>query len=264
MARRDSGTTPRASDAAAKWALRAASVGLLALVWEVYARSQRSLLIPTFGATAVAVVEMLASPEFWRAMAISNTALVAGFALALTIGIPLGLVIGRSRLLERMVEPLLNALNVTPMSALIPVFIIALGIGTQARVAVVFAFAVVSVALHTRSGGRYTPESLLAMARSFGANRAQTLAHVVLPFALPHLLTGARLGLARAVTGMVIVELLLVAIGLGALILEYRGNFEAARMFAVVLGVVAEAALLSMLLRRAERALLRWRKDVSV
>lgn len=264
MPQRVSGLAPSASVALTKWALRAASVALVAVVWEVYARAQRSLLIPTFGATAVAFVEMLASPEFWRAMAISNTALVVGYALALAVGIPLGLMIGRSRGLERLAEPCLNALNVTPMSALIPVFIIAFGIGTRARVAVVFAFAVVSIALHTRAGGRYTPESLLAMARSFGAGRAQTLAHVVLPAALPHLLTGARLGLARAVTGMVIVELLLVAIGLGALILEYRGNFEAARMFALVLGVVAEAVLLSMLLRRAERALLRWRKDISV
>lgn len=264
MAQRVSGPSPRPSEALTKWALRALSVALFALVWEAYAGSQRSLLIPTFSATALAFVEMLASPEFWRAMAISNTALVAGYALALVAGLPLGLLIGRSPRLEQLTGPWLNALNVTPMSALIPVFIVALGIGTPARVAVVFAFAVVSIVLHTRAGGRYAPASLLAMAQSFGASRSQTLALVVLPAAVPHVLTGARLGLARAVTGMVIVELLLVAIGLGALILEYRGDFEAARMFAVVLGVVAEAVLLSMILRRIERALLKWRRDVSV
>jgi ABC-type nitrate/sulfonate/bicarbonate transport system permease component len=93
------------------------------------------------------------------------------------------------------------------------------------------------------------------MAKVFGATHAQEWSKVLLPGAAPGIMAGVRLGLARAIEGMVVVELLLVAVGIGRLLLDYQGRFDAPHVYAVILVVMAESALLSLAGRRLERRL---------
>lgn len=250
----------RKGGVSALW-LNLGSLAAFALAWELLARQLHSLLLPTFAETAVALVRLMGTARLWRALWISNQAMLLGFAAAAAVGVPLGLLMGRHRAAERYLDPYVNILMATSMSALIPIAIMAVGLGLLSRVIVVFCFAVVVIAVNARAGVRAMDPAWVEMARSFGASGRQLWQRVLLQGALPAILTGLRLGLARAIAGMVSVELLLVALGIGRLILEYQGEFDGGSLFATMLVVVAEALLLSQLFHRAERRLVSWAGD---
>lgn len=247
-----------------KWSIRIGSLAAFATIWEIIGRSLDSLLMPTFSDTMVAVVRLLVTKELWSAVWISNQAMFLGFLLALSLGIPLGILMGRWQQAEKFTDLYLNVLLVTPISALIPLFIIALGLGLESRVMVVFLFAFVIIVVNTRTGLRTNDPSLEEMASSFGATEIQLWRKILLPGALPAMMTGVRLGLGRAITGMIVVELLLVAVGVGRLILRFQGDFEASFVYAVIFVVIAEAVLLMETVKRVERWLLPWESEVVI
>ena len=248
----------RARIGASPWTYRLIVLGIVATVWQLYAIQVHSLLIPTFTATAVGVVELLQDPAVYLAFYLSNQALVLGFALSLLAGIAAGLAAARFQRVEGFIDPYLNILLVTPMAALIPLLIMSLGIGMASRVVLVFVFAVPVIIVNTRAGVRQVEANLLEMAHSYGATERQVWRKILLPGALPAIMTGVRLGLGRAVTGMVVVELLFVAVGIGNLIGLYRGRFESGLLYGVVILVVVEAFALISVLRVIERRLAPW------
>jgi ABC-type nitrate/sulfonate/bicarbonate transport system permease component len=239
-----------------RWKLRGASLLAFAMGWEALARAKHSLLLPTFSATMDALVRLLGRAETWRAFFASNQALVTGFGLAAVIGVPTGLLLGRFASLAQWTDVYLTIALATPTAALIPLLVMAAGLGLTSRSLVVFVFSVAVIIVNTRAGLRQLSPSWLEMARSFGANEKQLWRTVLLPGALPEILAALRLGLGRAVTGMVVVELLLSAVGLGRLIMRYQGDFEAAYVYALILLVLAEAVALSEGIKRLERWLL--------
>ena len=252
------------SQASWKWGLRLGSLAAFAVGWEILGRSMNSLLMPTFSEMVVALVALLGRNELWQALWVSNQAMVIGFLASLIVGIPLGLIMGRWTQAEKFTDLYLNILLVTPISALIPLFIIALGLGLTSRVLVVFVFAFIYMTVNTRAGLRNIDPSLIEMARSFGANERQMWRKILLPAALPAMMTGVRVGLGRAINGMVIVELLLVAVGVGRLILRYQGDFKAELVYAVVFVVLVEAVLLMDLVKRVEKRLVHWISEAVV
>jgi ABC-type nitrate/sulfonate/bicarbonate transport system permease component len=236
-----------------KWGLRALSLCLTAGVWEVLGRVQHNLLFPSFSETLLTLGRMLTQPGLWQALWISNQALVLGFGLALFIGIPLGLALGRWRRVDKTLNPYLNVLLVTPLAALIPLLISLSGLGLASRLVVVFIFALPFIITNTRTGVKQVEPQLIELTRSFGATEPQIWFKVLLPGAWPTILTGLRIGLGRAITGMVLAEFLLSAEGLGRLLLEYQGTFEAASVYAIMLTVVFESLVLLRLVKLAER-----------
>lgn len=228
------------------------------LGWEIYADVRGGLLLPTFSETAVAFVDLMGEPRFWRAMYVSNQALVIGFLVAVGVGVPVGIVLGRFRTLERLSDVWLNILLVTPMAAIIPLLIMSVGFGLLSRVILVTVFSIVMVIVNVRVGVRQVDPALIEMARSFGARERQVWRRVLLPAALPSIMTGIRLGLGRAVTGMVIVELLMVSVGVGGLILEFRGLFKAPQLYATIVAILVEALVLIAVARWAERKATPW------
>ena len=141
------------------------SLVVFACLWEVTARALGSLLMPTFTETMIATVRLLATPELWEALWVSNQAMVLGFALAVLIGIPAGFLMARWHAAEQFINPYLNILLVTPMSALIPIMIMATGLGIVTRVLIVFSFAVVVLVVNTRAGLRTVDPTWIEMAR---------------------------------------------------------------------------------------------------
>ncbi|MGW7078155.1 ABC transporter permease [Streptomyces sp. NPDC054866] len=242
----------------ANWPYRLVTFALFAAGWELYARERGGLLLPGFAETVRATAGLLADAELWRALYVSNQALVLGFCLALVVGVPAGILIGRFRLLERYTDVYLNILLVTPMAAVIPLLVMSVGVGLTSRVLLVTVFSVVMVVVNCRTGVRQVDPSLIEMARSFGARERQIWTQILLPGALPAIMTGVRLGVGRAVTGMVIVELLMVSDGLGGLILKYRGLLKAPQLYGTVVIILAEALLLISVARWGERKLTRW------
>jgi NitT/TauT family transport system permease protein len=211
------------------------------------------------------VVSLIRDPTVWNAFIVSNQALVLGFAISILLGIPLGLLIARYRSAEEYIDPYLSMLLVTPMAALIPIIVMSpLGIGLAARVVLVVVFAIPVVIVNSRAGIRSVDRALIEMATSYGAGERQIWREILLPGALPAIMTGVRLGLGRAVTGMVIIELLLVAVGIGSLILSFRGMFMPDMLYGVVVLVVIEALILVSVVRVVERRVAPWSRDVQL
>ena len=226
--------------------------------WEFGARYLDAIDIAGVGATLAALVELLGDPLLWEAMAESNGALVIGYLAAVGIGLPLGLKMGRSRIVDGLVQGYLSILLIAPVAMIIPIIIMALGFGVIPRSIIIFIFVLPMIVVNARTGVRTVPTDIIEMGRCFGATERQLWRYVVLPAAAPAVFTGLRIGIGRAVTGMVIAEWLLAAVGVGALLLQFRGGFQADFLFAVIIVVLVESLVLVQLLRAAERRVVGW------
>ena len=241
------------------WLLRGGvAFGMLGL-WQLIGDDSVRLAMPTFVRTVRALIDLIEDGSLLRGFLLTNQALVAGFGLALLIGIPLGLTMGSVKWLQRLAEPYLSFVLAIPMIALVPVIQVAFGLTLTARIVVVFLFSFVYVAVDAMVGVKEVDPSLKEMARSFGASRWNLVTVVILPGAVPAIMAGVRLGLGRAMVGMVVAELTLVGSGLGSLIIDYQFRFEPAYVLGIVLVIVLEAVVLMELAKRLELRMSRWK-----
>ena len=241
------------------WLYRLITFVVIAVIWQGYATSVGGLLIPTFDGTVRRLFEMLFSPDLWEAAWVSNQSLFIGFVVAIVLGIPMGLLMGRFRAAEKFTDVYINILLVTPVAAIIPLLIMSpLGFSLASRVVLVVLFAIPMLLVNSRAGVRQVDPNLIEMAHSFGANEFELWKRIILPGSLPAVMTGIRLALGRAITAMVIIELLMVAVGLGGLIIEARGRFDPESLYAVVIFVVLEALVLVSIARWIERRVVPW------
>ena len=247
------------------WGLRLAVFVAAVGLWELFVSASQNFLLPRFTDVASGLLRLLFSEAmFWEALYISNQALILGFAISVMIGIPLGLLAGRFPWMDRLLNPYVGVLLTMPVAPLIPIVIIALGLGIAARVFIVVLFAFVFITVNTRAGVRGVEASLIEMAKSFGASEGQIWRRIVIPGAMPAIFAGMRIGLGRAITGMVMVELLLVASGLGRLLLEFSGRMQSDLVFATVFAVIIEALALLAAIQTLEKKITRWAPDISI
>lgn len=225
-----------------------------AAAWQVFALQADSLLIPTFIETMSGLWEIaFTKGDLWSALAASNVALLIGYPIAVVFCLPLGLASARWPRVDNAVSPFIGISLAVPIAPFIPIVIIALGLGLLPRVLIIVLFTWPFIVINVRAGVKAVDRSLIAMARSFGAGERLIWRKILIPGAWPAIMTGLRVGLGRAVAGMVIVELIMVAVGVGSLLLKYRGDFRADLVFAVVVAVMLEAALLMFGMRALER-----------
>jgi ABC-type nitrate/sulfonate/bicarbonate transport system permease component len=225
--------------------------------WQAIGDDSAQIRMPTFTRTFAAFTELVMSGELPRALIDSNVALVLGYFSALAVALPVGTAMGSSRRVRSLVSPYLIILLSTPLIAVLPILQAVFGLGLGTRVVVVFIFSFIYITVNTEVGVRSVPAELREMARSFGATRWQRLWTVVLPHAFPAIMAGARLGLGRAVVGMVIAELFLVSSGLGSMLSLYMARFDSGIVLAIALTMVLEGMILTALARRVERAVVR-------
>jgi ABC-type nitrate/sulfonate/bicarbonate transport system permease component len=181
-----------------------------------------------------------------------------GFGLTLLIAVPLGVLIGRSVILTRMFEPVINAIYAIPPVAFIPFLIVWFGLFLEARVALVFLMSVFDVLVIVIAGARDVRSALVDVGRSFGASHQQRLRLIVLPALLPFFFAALRVGSARAINGMITAELFFAAVNLGAIMKRATQNFDSATVLSVVLlicvlGLVAQSGIALL-----ERRVLHW------
>ena len=238
--------------------LRTACLALFLGAWEGSARVIGAIDIPGSVETIKSFTKLLASAELWEAMLVSNIALGAGFVGAAVVGILGGLLIGRVRDADSFFRLWVSILMITPMAMIIPMIIMALGFGYTARTLVVFIFVLPMVLVNTKAGVRTIPNDLFDMCRCFGGSERQLWRKIILPAAAPAIFTGLRIGLGRAVTGMIISEWLLAAVGLGSLLLQFRGAFDSGSMYALVLVILVESLILIQILRLVEHRVIGW------
>ncbi|RDE07866.1 ABC transporter permease [Pelagibacterium lacus] len=194
-----------------------------------------------------------------RALGQSLTVLGLGFLLAAVTGISLGILLGGFRFVGRVFDPFVNAMNSTPGAAFIPLIIVWFGLYTEAKVIVVWNAAVFPILINTAAGISSANKDLVEMARAFGASRMTLFWKVMVPDAMPSILSGLRIGAAICTVGTVIAELTMAQSGLGGLLIAAGNRFQMDRYFAVVIVLMALGTLITALLRYAERRLARWR-----
>src|SRR5918996_3067491 len=209
-----------------------------------------------------AAVQLFASGEIWNDLRVSGIEFFWGYVLSVAVGIPFGIAVGWYKRLSYVFDPFINALYSTPRVALLPLVIIWLGIGIISKVGIIFLGAVFPIMINTRDGVKTTPLNLLTAARSFGASEWQIFKSVVLPSTVPFILTGLRLGVGRALIGVMVGELYAATAGIGFMITVAGATFQTDKVFVGVL-VFALTGMLGMeLLTRVENRFNKWRPKV--
>ncbi|MGQ9370089.1 ABC transporter permease [Azospirillum sp. A39] len=222
-----------------------ASLIVWCVLWEVVGRLDLIFLVPPFTGVLAAAWELVGTATFQSATVVTLRAFAVGMGLAVLVGVPLGLLMGRVAAADRLLGMWVDVFVSAPLSALVPVLMILFGMGETTVVATVFLFAVWIIVLDTRAGVQHVPASLLEMARSYGAGRRQVLTRIVLLAALPEILAGIRLGMIRGVKGVVIGQILISIIGYGELFELYSRNFLMERFWALTILLFAFAMLVA-------------------
>ena len=241
-----------------------ATVAVLLLLWGVV--SNLGLVPPLFLPTPQAVLHKLvtvttngfADATLAQHLAASLGRVFAALALALVVAVPVGLAIGTSRVARGILDPLIEFYRPIPPLAYLPLVIIWCGIGEASKILVIFLAIFAPIAISTASGVRAVPPDRLRAARALGATRAQLLRHVILPNALPEILTGVRIGLGVGWSTLVAAELVAATSGLGFMI-QSAAQFLVTDV--VVLGILVIAVVAFVLeyaLRLLQRRLTPW------
>ncbi|MBI4522958.1 MAG: ABC transporter permease [Deltaproteobacteria bacterium] len=209
-----------------------------------------------------AAVQLFVSGEIYNDLYVSGIEFAWGYVLSVIFAVPFGIMVGWYKRMSYIFDPFINAMNATPRVALLPLVIIWLGIGILSKVGIIFLGAVFPILINTRDGVKTTPYNLLTAARSFGASEWQIFRSVVLPSTVPFILTGLRLGVGRALIGVMVGELYAATAGIGFMITVAGATFQTDKVFVGVL-IFALSGMISMeMLTKLESRFDKWRPKV--
>jgi NitT/TauT family transport system permease protein len=246
-----------------RWAITLTSIVCVLALWEIFGRQ----INPVFGsypsAIAVAFWDLLRTGELASALNESLRPFLLGYFLAIVIGVPVGLVVGRFRVAEAALGIYITAGYAMPLVALVPLLILWLGLGFTVKVAVVFLMALFPICINTWLGVTAVPKTLIEVGKSFVAPNVVILRRIILPATLPYIMAGIRLAVGRAVVAMVIAEFFTTISGLGAVIINSANNFDTATMFVPIIILMVMAVGLNWLIGWIERRVAPWQAEIA-
>ena len=202
---------------------------------------------------------MFATGAIWKPLGVSASGFALGLGLAILVGLPLGVLVGRSRTLNAMLDPFITAFNATPRLVFLPLLMLWLGLGLWSKVVVVFIGALFPILINTYEGVRNADKTLINVVRSFGAGEWDIARLVVLPNALPYIVAGLRLAIGRAVLGVVVAEFFGSESGLGVMMVQAAGRYQVDVVFTGLIVFAALSLVMTWLVQLLERRLSRWR-----
>jgi len=229
------------------------SLLLWALLWELVGRTGWTFFIPPLSEVFITLFDVIGTPAFLKAMYETAYAFFAGVFFAVIIGIPVGILIGKSRFLDELILPWVNIFLSAPLTALVPVLMVLFGFGMKSIIITTTLFAIWIIILNSRAGVKQINRSLVDMAKSFGATPVDAFFKIYFWAALPEILGGVRIGVIRAVKGVIIGQLLISIVGFGALFELYSNNFMMKHFWAVLIVLFAVAFTMSEFLAYLER-----------
>ncbi len=239
------------------------SVVLFIVVWEVVSRNEwiDPLFISSPLAIAQAAVIMVQEPTFWQNMRVSGYEFGVGFLLAMVIGIPVGVFSGWNKTFNALVNPFISGLYVTPKVTLLPVIIIAFGIGPGSKIVIVFLMAFFPIVMNAQKAMHTLDQNLIKAARTFTANELQIFKMIALPSTVPFLLTGIRLGIGQGLIAVVVGELFASSAGIGFQLTNDGQNLQTDRMFVGVFVITLTGVILTTLLGIVEKHFSSWKPE---
>jgi ABC-type nitrate/sulfonate/bicarbonate transport system permease component len=236
------------------------AVGVLFGLWELAGVFVNTSLISSPQQVAVDFVNQFSSGPAVPAMELSLRELYVGLAIGISAGIVIGLVIGRYRLLDAVMSPYINAANATPLNVLIPLLLVWVGIGTEARVLFIILISFFPVLLNTAGGLRNVSKGYVEVGKMLGLNEHQLMRKVILPASMPYIFAGVRVGVALGVIGMIVGEIEVSNVGLGYFINFYGNGFRTGQLLALIF-LAALIGVVNVLVVRGVQA--RWFRWIS-
>jgi NitT/TauT family transport system permease protein len=245
------------------WMITTISVIIAVGIWEYFGRSANPLLGTYPSAILVASKDMLLDGRLLTAFIQSSQPFAAGYAAAAIIGIPVGLLLGRYRVLEAGFGIYVTAGYATPLIALVPLMILWFGLGFMVKAVIVFLLSFFPICLNTWFGVKAVPKTLIEVGKAFCAPQTQIMRGIVLPATIPYIMAGLRLGIGKAVIGIVIAEFQTAISGLGGIIITSANAFRTAEMFVPIVLIMVLAVALTALVGWLEKIVAPWQSEIA-
>lgn len=228
------------------------------VLWEIIGRTKSVFIFPPlFGEDGTGVIfklfKILGQSNFHDAALFSLYAFAMGMFFAIVVGVSMGFLMGRVETANKLLGMWVNIFASAPLSSLVPVLMLLFGFGMLTIVVTTFLFAVWIITLDTYAGVRHINPALSEMGMVFGANRRQLYTKILFWAALPEILAGIRMGLIRAVKGVVIGQMLIAVVGLGAMFSRYSRSFLLEEFWALTLILFVFALGMSALIGLVEQ-----------
>lgn len=234
-----------------------------AVVWEIGGRLLDAPFLPPLSAVVARLADMVTSGLIVSSLGASLVNLLFGFAISLALGLVVGVAMGRYRKVEAALGVYVYALLTAPSLVFAPIFFSLLGDGRGSIIGVVVMYSAFIMIINTASAIQTVPGHLIEMARSYGASERQILLRIMLPAAAPLIMAGVRLGVGRAVVGMINGEMFISVIGLGRIVTQSGGRFDGAGVLAILLVIIAVALGAVAAVQAVDRRLTRWMPTTS-
>ncbi|HWC24252.1 MAG TPA: ABC transporter permease [Flexivirga sp.] len=246
---------------AGKVAKRSIAIVVFLVLWQIAPKLGwvEEAFLPPFTSVLQALRDLIGSGVLWTDISASLHRSLAGFAIAIVTGIPLGLLIAWYRTLSEILNPLLIIFLNTAAVALLPVFTLILGIGDFSKIMIIAYACFWTVLYNTISGARDVDPMLIRSARSLGLSSRKLFLKVILPAAAPAIFTGVRLAGAVSMLVLVTSEFVGAKAGLGYLIIASQNNFQIPQMYAGIVTISVIGLAFNHLLVLVERRFSRWR-----
>lgn len=227
--------------------------------WELVGRNINPLLFAPPSEVVRQFSELLASGELFEAAKITVQALFLGYFLAVIVGIPFGIVMGMWTRFGDILQPYLYAIFSTPRVVVVPLIVVWFGIGFEARLFLVFFWSMIAISVNTAQGVRHARPELVEVAQSFQASRMQMARHVLIPGAVPFVVSGLRIGAERAIVGVIIGEMFLQIVGLGGIITRGSSELLPAKMLCAVAVIAVLGTIIVSSLDAFEKRFQSWK-----
>lgn len=239
---------------------------LFLAVWEIFPLWVSlprgvALFFTTPSQIAAKFYQLMAAGTIQEHFYVSAWEFVAGLGLSIAVGLPFGLILGRSRTMDALLDPYVTALNATPRLVWLPLLIIWFGIGIWSKIMIVFLGAVFPLLINTYAGVKNVDRVLINMVRSFGAREWHVMKIVVLPYSVPYIVAGLRLAIGRAVLGVVVGEFFGATKGLGAMMARAASAFQVDVVFVGVAIFMGISLIFTFTVKKIESNLSRWRPE---
>jgi NitT/TauT family transport system permease protein len=235
------------------------AVGLV-LLWCIvsYGKLVEPLFLPSPTAILAAAVDLLRDGSLIQDAQASVYVIVTGWALAVLVGVPVGILMGSFKVMEALVEPVVDFVRYLPVSAMIPLLILYIGIGTAEKIAVIFIGTFFQLVLLVADVAAHVPHEQLDVSYTLGASRAQVVARVLLPATLPGVMDTLRITMGWAWTYLIVAEIVSADRGLGYLILNSMRGLFTDRIFVGLLVIGGLGLLMDLTFKWLHRRLLPW------
>jgi ABC-type nitrate/sulfonate/bicarbonate transport system permease component len=239
--------------------VRILSLLVVFAVWEVYGRRVNPILFTYPTAIARAFLELVATGELQSYMKESLLVFAYASILSVIVGVLVGVVMGRSLIVEWATDIYINALYSMPMVAMVPLIVLWFGFRVPAKVIIVFLFMVFPVLLSTYQGVKDVDRNLQEVARSFCSSERQLWYHLIIPSAVPFIIVGVRLAIGRGLVGMIVAEFYTSVTGLGYMIVRYANALETDKLFVPIVVVMVLGIGLMSLAKWVEGRIAPWK-----